>query len=157
MNPYHSPNAVSSDGTASNPGRIRSSIRTFVIAVLTASAIQMSLIRTHPVWSLSLATLMMTTFTLTQFLKRDRTHDGRLIWIGAAVSFIWMMVLGGATFAVGYLYTSVTNTWPDPDEVYIDTPTAVIIFIAMYGGVAAMVGLIVGSIAELGSYIYRRS
>lgn len=30
MNPYHSPNAVSSDETAPNPGRIRSSIRSAI-------------------------------------------------------------------------------------------------------------------------------
>ncbi|TWU07783.1 hypothetical protein [Stieleria varia] len=128
----------------------------FAIAVLTASAIQMSLIRTHPVWALSLATFLMLTFTLAQRLMRDTTRDGRLIWMGAAVSFIWMMIFGGATIAVGYAYTSVTDTWPDPDEVYIDTPTAVVIFTVMYGGGAAIVGFLAGCFTELGVYLFRR-
>ena len=128
----------------------------FVIAVLTASAIQMSLIWSHPVWSLSLSTLLMLVFTLAQRLRRNTTGGGRLIWIGTATAFVWMMVFGGATFAVGYAYTSVTNTWPDPDKVYIDTPTAFIIFTVMYGGGAAIVGFLVGSFTGFGFYLYRR-
>lgn len=128
----------------------------FAIVVLTASAVHMSLIRTHPVWSLSLATLLMLAFTLAKHVRQDTACDGRLIWMGAAVSFIWMMIFGGATFAVGYAYTSVTETWPDPDKVYIDTPTAIIIFTVMYGGGAAIVGFLAGCFTELGVYIYRR-
>lgn len=126
----------------------------FLVALLAASAIQMLLIWTHPVWALSLPTLLMLIFTLGKRLRRNTAHDGRLIWIGTAASFIWMMIFGGATFVVGYAYRSATNSWPDPDEVYIDTPTFFVIFTVMYGGGAAIVGFLAGCIAEFGSYLY---
>ena len=128
----------------------------FLIAVLAASAIHMALVRTHPVWSLSLATLVMLVFTLGRQLRRDNAGDGRLILVGIAASFAWMMMFGGSTFAVGYAYTAATDAWPDPDEIYIDTPTAVIIFVLMYGGAAAIAGCLAGSIATLGFFLNRR-
>lgn len=128
----------------------------FLIAVLTASAIHISLIRTHPVWSLSLATLVMLIFALGRHLRRVNRSDGRLILVGAATSFAWMMIFGGLTFAVGYAYTTATDAWPDPDEVYIDTPTAAIIFTVVYGGAAAVAGCLAGCVATLGSSLYRR-
>ncbi len=129
----------------------------FLIAVLTASAFEVSLIRTHPLWAFSIATLIMVIFSFAQRLRQDSNHGGRLIWTGTAASFIWMMIFGGAAFFVGFVHATATNTWPDQDQVYIDTPTALFIFTIIYGGGAAIVGFLAGCLVQLGFHFCSRN
>ena len=96
----------------------------------------------------------MVLYTLASDIRQGKTRDGRLVIAGTAVSFIWMMIFGGATFAVGIAYTTATDAWPDPDRVYIDTPTAFAIFVVMYGGCSAVVGFMLGCLATLGLYLF---
>ena len=118
-------------------------------AVLTASAIHLGLYRAHPVWSLSLATLIMVMFFIVCRIQRGNARGGKLIVVGAAAGFGWMMTFGGLTFATHYFYRQLTNAWPDSAEVHVDTPTAMIIFTLIYGGLSLIAGLLIGSLATI--------
>ena len=118
-----------------------------LIAISTASAFQMAMFAWHPVAAVSCSTLAMTLFLAVRWLRTGSPRGTMLDVCCTFAGFAWMMTFVAATMVAHAAYYTFIAGWPPSEAAYVDMPTAIVLIVAMYGGCAAIGGLVLGLVS----------
>jgi len=120
-----------------------------LLLLSTLAACHIAFHQDYAVLSLGFATSCITIYSLAHAVRMQRTSAVRLVATGAFSATAGMLAFGLATIGTYWLHMAATDSFPDPQHLHVGYGMFLVLFIATYGGVAAVGGATLGLILFL--------